>query len=167
MTLTTLRLTGAAGLVAFTAFASPAVAQDAEFQLPEQCVAAAGMDGMDHAAMGHGEMADTDAAEGDMASDMMGMPGIEEMASMPVHVQENMRKMMVTMPAMHEGMMNADADVAFACGMIAHHQGAIDMAEVLLEHGEDDQMRALAEEIIAAQVGEIAQMTTWLEAAAE
>jgi uncharacterized protein (DUF305 family) len=63
---------------------------------------------------------------------------------------------------MHEGMMMEDADVAFACGMIAHHQGAIDMAEVLLEHGEDPQMRALAEEIIAAQVGEIEQMTTWL-----
>jgi uncharacterized protein (DUF305 family) len=46
--------------------------------------------------------------------------------------------------------------------MIAHHQGAIDMAEVLLEHGDDPQMRALAEEIIAAQVGEIEQMTTWL-----
>ena len=59
-------------------------------------------------------------------------------------------------------MMNEDADVAFACGMIAHHQGAIDMAEVLLEHGEDEQMRVLAQEIIDAQVGEIEQMTTWL-----
>jgi uncharacterized protein (DUF305 family) len=70
--------------------------------------------------------------------------------------------MMVTMPAMHEGMMMDDADVAFACGMIAHHQGAIDMAEVLLEHGDDPQMRKLAEEIIAAQVAEIEQMTAWL-----
>jgi uncharacterized protein (DUF305 family) len=69
---------------------------------------------------------------------------------------------MVTMPAMHDGMKNEKADVAFACGMIAHHQGAIDMAEVLLEHGEDDQMRTLAQEIIDAQVGEIEQMTTWL-----
>ena len=69
---------------------------------------------------------------------------------------------MVTMPAMHHGMMNENADVAFACGMIAHHQGAIDMAEVLLEHGEDEQMRTLAQEIIDAQVGEIEQMTTWL-----
>ena len=66
------------------------------------------------------------------------------------------------MPAMHEGMMNEDADVAFACGMIAHHQGAIDMAQVLLEHGDDPEMIELAGEIIAAQVGEIEQMTTWL-----
>jgi uncharacterized protein (DUF305 family) len=52
--------------------------------------------------------------------------------------------------------------VAFACGMIAHHQGAIDMAEVLLEHGDNPEMRELAEEIIAAQVGEIERMTMWL-----
>lgn len=82
--------------------------------------------------------------------------------TMPEHVQENMRRMMTTMPAMHEGMMNEDPDVAFACGMIAHHQGAIDMAEVLLAHGEDEQMRALAQEIIDAQEAEIEQMTTWL-----
>jgi uncharacterized protein (DUF305 family) len=36
------------------------------------------------------------------------------------------------------------------------------MAEVLLEHGDDPQMRALAEEIIAAQGPEIERMTTWL-----
>ena len=92
---------------------------------------------------------------------MMGMGGVD-LDAMPEHVQENMRRMMISMPAMHEGMMLEDADVAFACGMIAHHQGAIDMAEVLLAHGDDPQMRTLAEEIIAAQVGEIAEMTSWL-----
>ena len=66
---------------------------------------------------------------------------------------------------MHQGMTmtytgNPDRD--FLAGMIPHHQGAIDMAEVLLEHGEDEQMRVLAQEIIDAQVGEIEQMTTWL-----
>jgi uncharacterized protein (DUF305 family) len=105
-------------------------------------------------------MASSDQADG-MGSGMMGMGGMK-MEDMPEHVQDNMRKMMATMPAMHQGMMNEDADVAFACGMIAHHQGAIDMAEVLLEHGKNEQMRALAEEIITAQVGEIELMTTWL-----
>ena len=38
---------------------------------------------------------------------------------------------------------------------------------LLLEHGEDDQMRTLAQEIIDAQVGEIEQMTTWLAENAE
>ena len=55
---------------------------------------------------------------------------------------------------------NADRD--FAAGMIPHHQGAIDMAQVLLEHGEDPEMIKLAGEIIAAQVGEMEEMTAWL-----
>ena len=147
-----------AAAIAATAFSAPALAQDAEFQLPEQCTAASATGGMDHSAMGQGGMQGNQP--GGMM-DMMGMGGVD-LDAMPEHVQENMRKMMITMPAMHEGMMNEDADVAFACGMIAHHQGAIDIAEVLLEHGDDPQMRALAEGIIAAQVGEIDQMTTWL-----
>lgn len=148
--------------VAAVALSSPALAQAPEFQLPDQCTSTTGMGGMDHSAMDHGGMHDNQG--GGMNSGMMDMMGMEgvDLESMPEHVQENMRRMMISMPAMHEGMMMEDADVAFACGMIAHHQGAIDMAEVLLAHGDDPQMRALAEEIIAAQVSEIEQMTTWL-----
>ncbi len=149
---------------AATVFATPALAQEAAFALPEQCKPAAAAGGMDHAAMGHssgGHSSGGHSAGGHGTGDMAGT-GDMDLATMPEHVQENMRKMMITMPAMQEGMMMEDADIAFACGMIAHHQGAIDMAQVLLDHGDDPQMRALASEIISAQVVEIVQMTIWL-----
>lgn len=166
--------------VAASSLATPLFAQDADFQMPEQCAMAAPAgdmpaagempagdapaNGMPAGEMPTGGMPEASSHHGNNAGGMgamMGMGGMD-METMPEHVKENMRRMMVTMPAMHDGMMNEDADVAFACGMIAHHQGAIDMAEVLLEHGEDEQMRVLAQEIIDAQVGEIEQMTTWL-----
>ena len=56
-----------------------------------------------------------------------------------------------------------NADVDFRIKMIPHHQGAIDMAKVALEHGTDPDTKLLAEAIIAAQEREIAEMRDWLE----
>jgi uncharacterized protein (DUF305 family) len=56
-----------------------------------------------------------------------------------------------------------NADVDFRLKMIPHHQGAIDMAKVALEHGTDPDTKLLAEAIIAAQEREIAEMQDWLK----
>jgi uncharacterized protein (DUF305 family) len=54
-------------------------------------------------------------------------------------------------------------DQAFIDMMIPHHQGAIRMARIQLERGQDEELNALAEEIIDAQGVEIEQMNDWRE----
>jgi uncharacterized protein (DUF305 family) len=65
------------------------------------------------------------------------------------------------MPLM-QAMTTSDPDVAFVQAMIPHHRGAIDMAKAALQFGEDEKVKAWANEIIAAQEKEIAEMQAWL-----
>ncbi len=92
--------------------------------------------GMDHTAM----------ASSDMPEHMQGFTGA-------------MDTMMQAMPAESSGMVDAD----FLLMMIPHHQSAIDMARVELEQGQDEETRAMAQEIIDAQEAEIAEMRAMLE----
>jgi len=97
---------------------------------------------------------------------------VPEQAAGPAHATEGASAghlaLAKGMEAMHRdmaiGMTADDIDTAFICGMIPHHQGAIDMARAQLEFGSDPWARELAEAIIAAQEREIADMLAWLEA---
>ncbi len=92
---------------------------------------------------------------------------MHEMPSMQMPGDEAHTALMAGMDKMNADMMAGgtaeDIDVAFVCSMIPHHRGAIDMAEAQLQYGDDPWTRALAEQIIAAQEKEIADMLAWLE----
>lgn len=97
-------------------------------------------------------------------SDIAAMPPMAHGGmAMQDHQKAAMEGMQKMDADMMQGMMKDDADVAFVCGMIAHHQGAIDMANVELKYGDNAWAKEMAQRVIDAQTKEIADMTAWLK----
>lgn len=63
---------------------------------------------------------------------------------------------------MHGPGYSGDPDIDFLTMMIPHHQGAIDMARLVLVFGSDELTRSMAEGIISNQHTEILAMTARL-----
>jgi uncharacterized protein (DUF305 family) len=95
------------------------------------------MAGMDHSGMNMPAAAATDATKGYQTA------------------MDNMMKAMMARPT-------GKADLDFVQDMIPHHQGAIDMANVVLKYGSDDEVKSLAQNVIKTQEREIAAMKDWL-----
>lgn len=62
------------------------------------------------------------------------------------------------MVKMHDQTPSRNNNADFATMMIAHHVGAVEMSELLLEKGKDPILKSFAEEVIGAQNSEIEQM---------
>lgn len=105
------------------------------------------------------EMAGHDMSGADgMAGMAMSAPAANDSAATAGY-KESMNAMMRDAPAY-----TGNADVDFMQQMRVHHVAAIAMSEIELAHGRDEQARTLAEEIIAEQRREIAEIDAWLAA---
>lgn len=76
----------------------------------------------------------------------------------------NMADMMTSMSASLQGKTGDALDQAFLSEMIVHHQGAIDMANFVVNTSKHQELKDLAQGIISAQTKEIAQMKAWQKA---
>jgi uncharacterized protein (DUF305 family) len=75
-------------------------------------------------------------------------------------------RMMIELHAMMDTMMATpmpgDPDHHFAKMMQLHHQGAINMANIVLNHGKDSTIRSMAHEMIEKQTQEMVELQSFL-----
>lgn len=90
--------------------------------------------------------------------------GMQGMMSHMTETQKGLHEAMMKMNGpMMTGMMAKDPDVAWICAMIAHHQGAIDMARAGLRGADDPESKKLAEETIQSNQKEKEKLIAWVE----
>ena len=150
-----MKILALSSLVFIGTFIAPAFAQQHDHgsmqvsavELPAACKAAAS-----------GKEATMKDMQGHMSQAMRSMPG--HMTEAQKGLQQAMMKMN---GPMMQGMMAGDADVAWICAMIPHHQGAIDMARIGLKSGDNPEAKKMAEKSIKEQGKSIAELTSWLD----
>ncbi|NKR59079.1 DUF305 domain-containing protein [Rhodococcus hoagii] len=108
-------------------------------------------DGMDHEGM-----------EGDGTSMPMQSMPMTSMNSMPGMEGGGHGMMSAEQMQALENAKDAEFDKMWLELMIAHHQGAVASSEQILQTGESEQVRQLAQQIVSSQQAEIAQMEALL-----
>ena len=94
---------------------------------------------VDHAAMGHESAPASGATAGDQAF---------------AASEAEMHRLMAAASG-------ETVDQAYIAKMIAHHEGAVAMAQVALRDSRDPEIRRMAQAVIDAQTREIAEMRAW------
>lgn len=82
------------------------------------------------------------------------------------HGQMAKQDYMKAMQDMHQKMMSAndaDPDRAWALKMIEHHRGGVSMSEAVLKHGDDAEIKRMAQKTADEQRKEIAELQAWLD----
>ena len=108
--------------------------------------------------------AQTSPTTDDLTSNMSSDSAVHDMSDMEHVDGMSMDEMMGTMNA---ELMNKDGDEfdkAFLENMIIHHEGAVSMAQMALEHAGHEDLKVLSRAIIDAQEREIEEMQLWLKA---
>lgn len=75
----------------------------------------------------------------------------------------SMESMMMDMTARMKGKSGDELDIIFLEDMIIHHQGAVDMAYIIRDNTERQELKDFAQEIIDVQDEEINMMNAWLQ----
>ncbi|MBC7836638.1 DUF305 domain-containing protein [Acetobacteraceae bacterium] len=81
----------------------------------------------------------------------------------PAPITHDMSTTMDGMTADLENKEGAEFEQAFIDGMIVHHEGAVAMAQMVLEKTQRPELVQLANDIISAQTREINMMRGWLK----
>lgn len=80
----------------------------------------------------------------------------------PSFTMEQMDNLMKMSKTADVQLITGDTDNDFATLMIVHHQSAIDNASSYLHHGNNAQIKAMANNIVSAQNMEIVELSSWL-----
>ena len=91
---------------------------------------------------------------------MMRMMGMDT-AKINVPATNHSEMSMAEMTEQLEGLQGDEFDKAFIEMMIAHHEGAVDMAEIIPARALHSEVKSLGEAIISAQTKEIVEMKQW------